>query len=103
MYEDKRSGIGMLTAPSGHFFLGPWNMGARHGRGIEGEVRIRDGKNAVIPIAIVQCSQGVRTSVDRFDVLNKAHRKLFRSMCLVVDAAKKREQKARSIIAPGLR
>lgn len=103
-YEDKRSGVGMMTTPSGHFFLGNWDMGDRHGRGIEGEIRTqKDGKNAVIPVAVVQCVNGTRTSVERFDMKNANHRKIFRNMCLVVDAAKKREQKARSIIAPGLK
>ena len=35
-YEDKRHGVGILITPSHHFYLGGWEVGVRHGRGIEG-------------------------------------------------------------------
>lgn len=35
-YEDKRYGNGLYRTPKGHFYLGEWVLGLRHGVGIEG-------------------------------------------------------------------
>ena len=64
---------------------------------------VRNGKNIIVPVAVVQCSFGQRKNVERFDIRNALHRRNFRNMCLIVDAAKKREGKARAILAPGLK
>ena len=40
VFEDKREGVGMMTAADGRFYLGPWTLGMRQGRGFEGNARM---------------------------------------------------------------
>ena len=48
VFEDKREGVGLLACPDGRFFLGPWSLGLRHGRGFEGHARMTTRSRAAV-------------------------------------------------------
>eukprot|EP00960_Hanusia_phi_P049923 759880-Hanusia_phi.AAC.2 len=91
IYEDKRSGVGMYSTSDNFWYLGGWQQGVRHGRGLEGKVM---SGGVLVPVAFIQCCKGRRTKIERFDPKKPHHRSSIRAMSMIVEMARKRATKA---------
>jgi hypothetical protein len=101
-YEDKRSGAGMYVTPHHHFYLGKWELGVRHGKGIEGRFTSKN-REAMVPTCIATYEHGQRTKVERFFTGNPAHIRMFKDLLLVCDSAAKQATKAKMVVASDVR
>jgi hypothetical protein len=97
-YEDKRSGAGMYVTPHHHFYLGKWELGVRHGKGIEGRYSSKN-REAMLPTCIATYEHGHRTKVERFFTGNPAHIRMFKDLLHVCESATKQASKARMLVA----
>jgi hypothetical protein len=97
-YEDKRHGIGMFVEPLDHFYIGGWEMGVRHGKGIEGRFT-SSKRDSMLPGAIVTCHHGGRVKFERFLAGNPAHYAMYRDWLQLCSTARKRAAKARRLVA----
>ena len=97
-YEDKRFGTGMYVSSKHHFYVGAWELGLRHGKGIEGRYNSKD-RDAMLPVCVSTYTNGIRRKCERFNTKNPVHMHMFKDLLHICATSKKRASKARSLVA----
>jgi len=97
-YEDKRFGTGLYVNSKHFFYIGTWELGIRHGKGIEGRYSSKR-REAMLPSCITTYVHGHRKKVERFETKNPEHMRMFKDVLHVYSQASKLASKARTLVA----